>query len=101
MCGATASEIDIRLLLVVGRSNASRIHAPFRCDPIHTRTREQVWQRGTSVVEHKALGRDDHHGIEFTAKRNCWPMILFPGQGTKSWPGRNAAAKASKARRRR
>jgi hypothetical protein len=67
---------------------------------IHTRTRDQVWQRGTSVVEDKALGATIIDGIEFTAKRNCWPVILFPGQGTKFWPGRNAA-EASKVRRRR
>jgi hypothetical protein len=53
------------------------------------------------VVEDKALGATIIHGIDFTAKRNCWPVILFPGQGTKFWPGRNAAAEASKARRRR
>jgi hypothetical protein len=65
-------------------------------------TREQGWQGGTSVVEDKALGRATIiDGIEFTVARNCWPVTLFPGQGTKFWPGRNAAAKASKARQRR
>lgn len=78
---------------MVGRSNASRIHDPFRCDPIHRRTREQARRRGTSVVEDRAWGATIIDGIEFTVGGNCWPVILFPGHGTKFWPARNAPPK--------